>query len=212
MNWFKIEIQKGKLNTNEQAEQIDLKKAREYTDEIVREEIKDFTANKPAPLTKEDIEAAVYAAVIRASVAATPQETVEEDSKIGFWKAVWLIIRGKASKESRFATALMSGILSVGFNFMFGFGIFFLAAIGVAFLNLLSRMVRECGFSFENIVKLVFTLLMFVLTFLISLLFKGAANDIKKEEDRNYIVALFSGVVSFVALIISIVALFQKCA
>jgi hypothetical protein len=137
---------------------------------------------------------------------------VEEDSKIGFWKAVWLIIRGKASKESRFATALMSGILSVGFNFMFGFGIFFLAAIGVAFLNLLSRMVQECGYSFENIVKLVFTLLMFVLTFLISLLFKGAANDIKKEEDRNYIVALFSGVVSFVALIISIVALFQKCA
>ena len=53
---------------------------------------------------------------------------------------------------------------------------------------------------------------MFVLTFLISLLFKGAANDIKREEDRNYIVALFSGVVSFVALIISIVALIQKCA
>jgi NADH:ubiquinone oxidoreductase subunit 6 (subunit J) len=48
-----------------------------------------------------------------------------------------------------------------------------------------------------------------VLLFLISVMFRGAANDIKREKDRNYIVALFSGIVSFVALIISIIALYR---
>jgi len=45
-----------------------------------------------------------------------------------------------------------------------------------------------------------------MLLFLVSVMFRGAANDMKKEKDRNYIVDLFAGVVSFVALIVSLVA------
>ena len=65
-------------------------------------------------------------------------------------------------------------------------------------------------YIFNNVVALVFMTLICILLFLISVMFKGAANDIKCEKDRNYIVSLFSGIVSFVALIISFIALFKE--
>ena len=40
-----------------------------------------------------------------------------------------------------------------------------------------------------------------------SLMFRGAANDMKQEKDRNYIIALFSGIVSFAAMVIAFVSL-----
>ena len=156
-------------------------------------------------LTKEDIREAVCNGIVQADGIVNPIKP--EGEKIKFWKAVWLIIRGKGSENSSFATALLSGVLSIGFNILFGLGIFVLTAAICATIKLGIGMTWECAHIFNNIVTLAFMALICILLFLISIMFRGAANDIKCEKDRNYIVALFSGIVSFVALIVSFVAL-----
>ncbi len=46
-----------------------------------------------------------------------------------------------------------------------------------------------------------------ICAFLFALLMRACANEISREKDKNYIVALFSGITGFAALIISLVAL-----
>ncbi|MBQ7872859.1 MAG: hypothetical protein IJ360_02675 [Clostridia bacterium] len=59
-----------------------------------------------------------------------------------------------------------------------------------------------------NIVSLLLIFVLCVLCFVISVIIKVMSNDVKREKDRHYILALFSGIISFVALIISLVSLF----
>lgn len=175
----------------------------------VKIKIKSSKGNAPQPsLTKEDIREAVCNGIIQADEIVNP--TKPEGEKIGFWKAVRLIIRGKGSENSSFATVLLSSVLSIGFNILFGLGMFVLAAAICATIKLGVGMTWECAYIFNNVVTLAFMALICILLFLISIMFRGAANDIKCEKDRNYIVSLFSGIVSFVALVISVIALYQS--
>ncbi len=59
-----------------------------------------------------------------------------------------------------------------------------------------------------NIVSLLLIFVLCVLCFVISVIIKVMSNDVKREKDRHYVLALFSGIISFVALIISLVSLF----
>jgi len=101
---------------------------REITREMVKEELQKYNADQPTPLTKEDIQDAVCKGIALATKDA--DDTNEEGEKVGFWKAVLLIVRGKGSDNSSFATGLIAYVLSVGFNALFGMGILsFLVAI-----------------------------------------------------------------------------------
>lgn len=48
-----------------------------------------------------------------------------------------------------------------------------------------------------------------VVVFSLSVLLVGASREIEKEKDKNYIIAIFSGIVSFSALVVALVALFK---
>ena len=45
--------------------------------------------------------------------------------------------------------------------------------------------------------------------FLLSWILWKSAKEIETEKDRNYIISVFSGIVSFAALIVALVALFK---
>lgn len=62
---------------------------------------------------------------------------------------------------------------------------------------------------FGNIVALFFIGVVSIFCFAISFILKVMSHDIKREKDRHYVLALFSGMVSFVAMIISLIALFK---
>ena len=59
-----------------------------------------------------------------------------------------------------------------------------------------------------NIVSLLLIFVLCVLCFVISVIIKVMSNDVKREKDRHYVLALFSRIISFVALILSLVSLF----
>ena len=60
---------------------------------------------------------------------------------------------------------------------------------------------------FSSVVSLLFLLGIMVIVALYSILLWKSAKEVEAETDRNYIVSMFSGVVSFAALIVALVAL-----
>ena len=61
----------------------------------------------------------------------------------------------------------------------------------------------------SNIVGILFAILVSVTVLLYMVIFWGAANDVKHEKDKNYVISVFSGLVSVAALIVAVVALFK---
>ena len=60
-----------------------------------------------------------------------------------------------------------------------------------------------------SIVAIAFCIVFAILLGLYAVLLWKSAKEIETEKDRNYIISVFSGIVSFVALIVALVALFK---
>ena len=60
-----------------------------------------------------------------------------------------------------------------------------------------------------NAFSIAFAIALFVVLVLYSFLLWKSAKEIETEKDRNYIISVFSGIVSFAALIVALVALFK---
>ena len=59
-----------------------------------------------------------------------------------------------------------------------------------------------------NIFQIIYSITITVLLVLYPLMLWKSAKEIETEKDRNYIISVFSGIVSFAALIVALVALF----
>ncbi len=129
----------------------------------------------------------------------TPQE------KVGFWKAIGLIIINREPKAGQTASFMLASLLSWVFNA--------LSIISVLlFVCLIGAMVTALNWSGDLaviIIQAIVSILMLFLTAAIALIFRGIANDIKAEKDRNYIATLFFGFTSLASLIVALVALFK---
>ena len=60
-----------------------------------------------------------------------------------------------------------------------------------------------------SIVAIAFCIVFAILLSLYTVLLWKSAKEIEREKDRNYIISVFSGIVSFAALIVALVALFK---
>ena len=125
----------------------------------------------------------------------------DEASKVGFWKKVYYVIVNKSNDSTVSLTAALSSLMSLFFNMiallLFLFGVLCLAMIFVVISQK------------SNYHYLIFYMLLAVLMLMLALIMRGIANEIGREKDKNYIIATFSGIVSFVALIVALVALFK---
>ena len=155
-------------------------------------------------------------AIVRAN-AIKPNESEDDDinnkkpTVLEVLKVFINIIFNKKKSDGTLASSFLCETLVVFFNglavlgaLVFGVGLF-------AFVKMFKGFVWSL--SVILIVKNVFTIAGIVVILLIialfSLIFRALANEIANEKDRNYIVDLFSGVFSFVALIISLIALLK---
>lgn len=125
--------------------------------------------------------------------------------KMGFWKAVWLIIQNKEPKYGNKNAILLAEVMAYIFNTI---------AICSFTLFTLIVVVLFVGFTWSKVPSELITqiiVLIFIMGLLlaIALIFRCIANEIRAEKDRNYIVSVFSGLVSFAALIVALVALFK---
>ena len=124
-----------------------------------------------------------------------------------FFVAVWEILKGEKSKDGSFLAAPYVIIVSLFFKILFWLGIISAIAIVGTTIKTMNTFLWQGQDILKNILYILTELSAVIVTLLFSLIFKGAANDMGNENDKNYAVNAFSGIVCFVALIVAIIAL-----
>ena len=123
----------------------------------------------------------------------------------------------KAQKSSESETSKNKKFTSVTFALLISLVFRGIAIIGFALTIIMPIALWESiKIKQEGILGLLFVILMgafslacvFVL-FILSWILWKSAKEIETEKDRNYIISVFSGIVSFAALIVALVALFK---
>ena len=130
-----------------------------------------------------------------------------DDTLIGTWESIWYtIINKKQVHKDVFAQAISKLI-----SFVFNVSAILLTIAGLFCIGLSSNSMTEV---INGQLSEIWDIALFVLTgtatFLTALFMRGMANDIAREKNKNYIIAIFSSVISFAALIVALIALFKE--
>lgn len=133
----------------------------------------------------------------------------EKDEKPGFFSAIWRILKGEKSKDGRFLSAPFTVIISFLYRGITILGLIAIVLLCIATVMALGQVSWQGWNIANNILCIVLLLVVAVTIFLYMLLFWGAANDVKHEKDKNYVISVFSGLVSVAALIVAIIALYK---
>ena len=116
----------------------------------------------------------------------------------------------EANKKRKFTSGSFAMLITVAFR---GFSIF----VGLLCVAILAALIFTWNSfkwnTFANAAGSIMALFMFISFAIVAgiyavLLWKSA-KEIETEKDRNYIISVFSGIVSFAALIVALVALFK---
>ena len=129
-----------------------------------------------------------------------------DDTFIGMGKSIWYtIINKKQVHKDVFAQAISKLTC-----FVFNASAILLTIAGLFCMGLASNSMTDVR---NGQLAEIWNLILFVLTgaatFITALFMRGMANDIAREKNKNYIIAIFSSVVSFAALLVALVALFK---
>ena len=126
-----------------------------------------------------------------------------------WFTVIRLIITNKADTKGKMTPVLLSMIVGVFFNVLsILFALVGVLSLVLGFAGIIDLIIVPQLIS-EYILYIVVAFPTSLLFLTFALLLRASANEFDKEKDRNYIVSVFSGIVSFVALIVALVALFK---
>lgn len=112
--------------------------------------------------------------------------------------------------DKKFTSGAFATVISIAFRIVSIFGFLLAIATLIAPWTLIQTFVwNSVGNVIGNVFCIVFAIILFVSLCVYSIVLWKSAKEIEKEKDRNYIISVFSGVVSFAALIVALVALFK---
>ncbi|MDR1629159.1 MAG: hypothetical protein LBS36_02965 [Oscillospiraceae bacterium] len=139
------------------------------------------------------------------------EKSMEKSSKkIGFFKGVWLILQGKNDTQDRMTMGFMAILLTVLFKTISIIGFLSVPISAYVIIKQMLAMTWTIGWNLmENIIGIILFASFLFIIFIFSVLIWGASKEIEKSEDKHFVVAVFSGIISLVALIISLIALKQ---
>lgn len=132
------------------------------------------------------------------------KELPKTDEKIGFWKAVWLIIVNREKKTGLRTAYVLASVIGYIFNAIAIFGVF----LFFTFLYAIVCVVNWKVSVITILLQIVMSIVLLFTTAVLSLIFRGMANEINIEKDRNYVMNFFFGLASIVSLIIALISLF----
>lgn len=132
-----------------------------------------------------------------------------KDGKTKFFPAIWRILKGEKSEDGRFLSAPFAVIISCLYRFIAILGLIAAVLLGVATVMAIGKVSWQGWNILSNVLAIIFVIAVTMTVFLYMLMFWGAANDVKHEKDKNYVISVFSGLVSVAALIVAIIALYK---
>ena len=116
----------------------------------------------------------------------------------------------EANRKKKFTSGTFAMIISLAFRGVAVFGWLIALVTPFAIINMSKSFVwNEVNAVIGNVFSIAFVAALFVILVLYSFLLWKSAKEIETEKDRNYIISVFSGIVSFAALIVALVALFK---
>ena len=181
-----------------------------------REDMMEENKDKTTEIVEEERAVKFAVQEIKQADSESTKETVAENvdssmpkSKINFWGTIWRIITGKFDPDdddSRFSLASITSFITNMMAFLlFGGSLIFAIAVGIY--------LKEATWKPEQIlnnIAIIVTGFVFLLAgSALALMLRVLALGIHKEKDKHYVLAMFSGMTGFIALIISLVALFK---
>ena len=129
--------------------------------------------------------------------------------KVKFFTAIWKILKGESSKDGRFLSEPYKLIIGSIYRTIAIVGFILLILFDVAFVMEFTKLSWQGWQIGVNIIAAIIILAASVSLFLYMLIFWGAANDLKHEDNKEYVINVFSGLVSVAALVVAIIALFK---
>ena len=116
----------------------------------------------------------------------------------------------EANGKKKFTSGTFAMITSLAFRGVAILGWLIALATPIAIINMAKSFVWvEVNAIVGNVFSIAFAVALFIVLVLYSFLLWKSAKEIETEKDRNYIISVFSGIVSFAALIVALVALFK---
>ncbi len=136
-------------------------------------------------------------------------ETAKKE-KTGFFKSVWKILKGERSKDGSFLSAPFTIIIYLLYRIIAIIGFFAMIVLDVESVIAFTKMSWQGTQIIGNIIAAIIVIVVSAAIFLYMLLFWGAANEIEHEKDKNYVMSVFSGLVSVASLIVAIIILIKE--
>lgn len=130
-----------------------------------------------------------------------------KEAKLSLFQSILQILKGKKSSDGRFLVAPFAVIVSVVYRMIFIVGLIALILLAVAMVQSLASASWQGWAIVGNIIVIILGIAILFTLFLYLIVFWGAANDVEQEKDKNYVINVFTGLVSLAALIVAIVAL-----
>lgn len=137
----------------------------------------------------------------------------EKRKKIGFWEAIKFfrkLHKGEIDTKGEATPMIMPMLTSL---MAFVFSIIFNILSLLFFIGIVLFAIFEMSWQTNQIITNISVLFLFlvidIILYVISFMMRVVGNDIEKTKDKHYVLALFSALVGFVALIVSMVALFK---
>ena len=119
-------------------------------------------------------------------------------------------IEAEANKSKKFTSGMFTMFVYIFLRLIAILGWIIAFALLLGSINTFSEMSwSTLPAVAENIFQIIYTIAIIVMLILYPLMLWKSAKEIETEKDRNYIISVFSGIVSFAALIVALVALFK---
>ncbi len=130
-----------------------------------------------------------------------------EEGKESLFRSIVRILKGKKSSDGRFLSAPFAVILSLAYRMIAIIGLIASIVLAIALVRSFASATWHGWAILGNIVMIVLGIALLFSLFLYLIVFWGAANDVEQEKDKNYVINVFTGLVSLAALIVAIIAL-----
>lgn len=159
-----------------------------------------------------------YEKLAEAIVKANTEKNVVEDNETkskekltvwDFFKLIYYIVFNKKQSNGTMTSGLFCVLIALVFNGLAILGMIIFVCGIVAIANIIKSCVWQPELIANNIAMISLMVGFVVIVGVFSLIFRASANEMSREKDRDYVVAVFSGIVSFAALIVALVALLK---
>lgn len=137
------------------------------------------------------------------------KKKVKNKAKTSFRELVWNIICNKKDTKGEYTKATLSGIMATTLNYLAVILCIFAVLVMVSAVRQAFMIEWGNGLWFSNVLALGLLAVLCIAALLFALILRGCANEMDREKDKNYIVAVFSALTSFAALVVALVALLK---